>query len=415
MDGKLPILKIDTLGRIEITYGETALFQEKSAVSQTIRLLLLLVYSGEEGISRKTLLETMFEQEESSDAANRLRVCTHRLKKMLSDAGLPEYDYIVSQKGYYRWESPMEVQIDAKEFEKLYNAAESLPDGKEKMEMLREACALYKGEFLPKLSWEEWVIVENIRYKEFYTQAANQLCQYYMEQREYEEALKIADASSHIYPFDEWQAVKMDCYIAMNRYKDAMREYEETAKMLMEELGTHPSERMMKQFESMSQHISNRPQIIEEIQSVLKEEEREKGAFFCVFPSFRDGYRMVRRGMERNGQSVFLLVCTLTDGKGRPMEGGKKRDILSDDLYHAIQSSLRRCDSFTKYNSGQYLVMLMGTNKENCSIVIDRVKRNFSKEHKTWSRYLDCSISSLYDLNGEEEWERVNTDEWKTR
>lgn len=124
----------------------------------------------------------------------------------------------------------------------------------------------------------------------------------------------------------------------------------------------------------------------------------ESGAFFCTIPGFRDVYRSVRRGMERSGQSVFLLVCTLTDNHGHPLESSKKLDEMSEGLFYAIKSSLRRGDSFTKYNSSQYLAMLMGTNEENCQIVIDRIMRSYGSLHKSWEQHLQCSVASLYDI-----------------
>ena len=41
--------------------------------------------------------------------------------------------------------------------------------------------------------------------------------------------------------------------------------------------------------------------------------------------------------------------------------------------------------------------MLMGTNEENCQVVISRIMKTFSKEHKSWAGHLDCSVSSLFD------------------
>ncbi len=404
MEKNLNILKVQTFGAFEITYGDTPVLLGKHSVTKAMRLLLILLYNGEHGISRNRLLSELFENDETANAANSLRVTSHRLKKILADAGFPEHEYIVIKGGYYYWNGPMEVQIDAKQFETLLEEAAKCDDLAHKMELRKQACALYRGEFLAKLSSEEWVIMENIRLKDLYTEAMQFVCEQLMHERDYEEALKFAENASTIYPFDEWQSVQMECYIAMNKYKEAMQIYERTATFLLEELGIHPSERMMEKFESMSQHISNRPQVIDEIQSGLKEEKKERGAFYCSLPSFRDGYRIIRRGMERNGQSVFLLVCTLTDGKGRPMEASKKLDIMSEALYQALQTSLRRSDSFTKYNQGQYLVMLMGTNQENCKIVTERIMKNFSKEHRTWMDYLNCTVSSMYDIQEEEEW-----------
>lgn len=404
MKGNLDILKVQTFGTLEITYGDTPVLLGKHSVTKAMRLLLILLYNGEHGISRSRLLSELFENDEAANAANSLRVTSHRLKKILADSGLPEHEYIVIKGGYYYWNGPMEVLIDAKQFEAFIKEASECESIVEKMELLKHACKLYRGEFLPKLSSEEWVIMENIRLKELYTEAMQLVCEQLMQERDYEEALRFAEGASAIYPFDDWQSIQMECYIAMNKYKEAMQVYERTATFLFEELGIHPSERMMEQFQSMSQHISNRPQIIDEIQSGLKEETKERGAFYCSLPSFRDGYRIIRRGMERNGQSVFLLVCTLIDGKGRPMEASKKLDIMSEALYEALQTSLRRSDSFTKYNQGQYLIMLMGTNQENCKIVTERITKNFSKEHRTWMDHLNCTVSSMYDIQEDEEW-----------
>ena len=257
---------------------------------------------------------------------------------------------------------------------------------------------MYSGEFLQKLSGDEWVLIESVQCKYLYETALQQLCGLLMEQREYDEVLRIVEPACEMYPFDEWQAIKIDCYTAMNRYKDAMKEYEATAKLLFEELGVTPSERMMEQFYDMSEHISSRPQVLSEIKSNLQEEQEERGAFFCTFPGFRDACRVIRRGMERNGQSVFLVLCTLTDGKGRPMENSERLGEMSGKLHEAIRISLRRSDSFTKYSPSQFLLMLVGTNEENCQIAIDRILRNFAKEHKAWSDHLRCSVSSLMDI-----------------
>ncbi|RXS72503.1 hypothetical protein [Blautia faecicola] len=58
----------------------------------------------------------------------------------------------------------------------------------------------------------------------------------------------------------------------------------------------------------------------------------------------------MRRLIERNGQSAFLMVCSLTDGNGHPMENREKLDVMSMELHRAVKGSLRRGDSFSKYS-----------------------------------------------------------------
>ena len=70
-----------------------------------------------------------------------------------------------------------------------------------------------------------------------------------MDRGEYETAIEVCEPACRMYPFDEWQAIQIDCLMRMKKYDEALKEYENTAKMFVEELGVYPSERMMKLFE----------------------------------------------------------------------------------------------------------------------------------------------------------------------
>ena len=100
----------------------------------------------------------------------------------------------------------------------------------------------------------------------------------------------------------------------------------------------------MNQFQEMSERMGRKYHAAGEIKEDLKEPEYEDGAFYCSLPSFRDNYRLVRRLIERNGQSAFLMVCSLTDGNGHPMENREKLDVMSMELHRAVkkQSAPRR-------------------------------------------------------------------------
>ena len=138
---------------------------------------------------------------------------------MLVEAGLPEYDYIKIENGIYRWDSPMKVRIDVADFLELLQKAEKETEERKKMDFLSRACRLYRGEFLPALSGEDWVIVNSVRYKERYGEAMIQVCEYLKRQREYEQIVELTSTASEIYPFDEWQSLKIDALMCMNHYK----------------------------------------------------------------------------------------------------------------------------------------------------------------------------------------------------
>lgn len=400
MSENLPKLNVQVLGGFSVTYGDKPVSFGRNNATKAMKLLQILLYRGEKGIAREKLLEELYGREELADVANNLRVTVHRLKKMLADAGLPHYDYVSIKKGIYQWDSPMETEVDARTFLSLLEKAGEAEDKKEKIQLLRKACMMYTGDFLPDLSGDDWALVEGVRYKNKYTEALKQVCSVLMDNGEYEEALRLCGPACEMYPFDEWQAVRIDCHIALNQYKEALKEYEDTAKMFFEELGISPSEKMLTQFEFMSSKVNYKAQALKDIEKRLKEQEEEGGgAYYCNLPSFRDNYRLVSRMIERNGQSVYMMLISITNGKGQPLESGDKLEAMTQELYSTIKYCLRRGDCYTKYSPSQFLILLVGANKENCGMIFERIKKYYAREHKSWGQYLEYFVSSVADVN----------------
>ena len=399
MNEKLPILNVHMLGDFSVMYGDQPISFGKNTTTKAMKLLQILLYHGEQGISREKLLNALYVREELADASNNLRVTVHRLKKIIVGAGLPADEYIHIKKGIYSWQAPMRVEVDVKRFVSLYKESKECTDKERKEELLTQICQMYHGEFLPALSGEEWVLLESIQYKKIYSESLKELCESLMTKGEYEEVLALCESACRMYPFDEWQSVRIECFIRLKRFKEALKEYEDTAKLFFEELGITLSDRLLKQFDEMSNQMNHtNPREINEIKERLKEDSDRGGAYYCSLPSFRDSYRLVSRMLERNGQSAYLMLCSITDGKGHPMEKPEKLAVMTEELQNSIQHSLRLGDSFTKYSSSQYLILLTGTNKENCGMIFDRLRKYFSREHKSWVKNLEYFVSSIADV-----------------
>lgn len=413
-----PILYVNMLGKFSMSYDGQPISFKRNTATNAMKLLQILLHATgtpEGGIPRTQLWEELFGREDLANVANNLRVTVFRLKKMLSATCLPEYEYLHIEKGLYKWESPVPLYIDVLEFVKLVERAKNETDKEKRGKLLLEACRLYRGEFLPGLSGEDWVIILSVQYKNLYAYAITEVCEYLKEQKEYETILELTRTAVEIYPFDEYQTYRIDALIALNRYKEARDYYEETSKMFFEELGITPSEKMMNQFHEMSSKMSQKYQDADEIKEGLKEKSYENGAFYVQLPSFRDNYRLVRRMIERNGRSVFLMICSITDRQGIPMESSEKLEVLSNNLHKSIKGSLRRGDFFTKYSPSQFLIMLVGTNREDCDIIYDRILSRFAENHKTWKQNLQYYVSPVADTESSNSHIRFQENEsyWK--
>ena len=197
MSDHLPVLKVRLFGGFSASYGEIPVSFGRNTTTKAMKLLQILLYHG--------------------DAANNLRVTAHRLKKIIVDAGLPSHNYINIKKGIYRWDAPMPTEVDAHQFVILSKDVQACTDKVKKLALLKKICLMYSGEFLPELSGDEWVLVESVHYKNIYSESLQELCKLLIERGDYEEALRFCEPACQLYPFDEWQSVRIDCYMALNR------------------------------------------------------------------------------------------------------------------------------------------------------------------------------------------------------
>ncbi len=89
-----------TLGTLEILYNGEPWELPMSVKGKVMQLFLLLIWAGENGLSRVKLQDFLYDRR-STDAANALRITTTRLRKILSQSVLPLGEYVVVEKNTY--------------------------------------------------------------------------------------------------------------------------------------------------------------------------------------------------------------------------------------------------------------------------------------------------------------------------
>lgn len=391
-------LKVTMLGTFSMEYeGKTVSFERNSATKANQLMQILICYR--DGIGRDQLIEKLFGGEDIADTSNSLRAVVFRLRKLLKQSGFPDDNAIQIKQGIYRLSPEFIVDCDIHNFEKAVNEAEMEGNDIRRYILLKKCTEIYTGVFLPMLNGVEWAIILSVKYKNMYFACVRELCEMSKAQRDYETLLWVSREAASLYPFDEWQTYQMDALVALGRIKEAAKLYEETGKLMFEELGVSLPEHMTEQMKKLGKQIRNNTDTIDVIVQNLQEEKNVPGAYFCAYPNFVENYRFVKRVIERTGQSACLLLCTITDGKGYALDSGERVEMLAHEVESAIRHAIRRGDLYTRYSDNQYLILLMEIKQEDCRNVVERINEKMSKESR--KNYLSYHVVAMNSDLGE--------------
>lgn len=367
------LLKVRMFGGFSLEFNDKEVVLDRNAVSKTMQLLqLILLHSQDGGISKAALIEALYGRAEVENKNGSLNNTIFRLRKQLQKAGLPESNYIQINAGMCSWDENVPVSVDVCQFRKLIQNGK-----KEKREETRIK--------IWKKAWE------------LYFYCVEELCTRLQDKERYEDIHKISHRAAEIYPFDNWQVWEIDSLISMSRYKEGLEVYRNTEKRPMDELGIAPSPQLVEHFRFMGERASQAAGAIEDIKYRLMEKENVAGAYYCSYPSFVDVYHVFSRMVERTGLSVFIMLCTLNYENREVTEEEEQK--MSAMLRESIQESIRKGDFYTKYNSRQYLVMLIEIEQESCQKVSKRINKQFmSKMGQKRSLKVNYYVASVGEV-----------------
>lgn len=278
-------------------------------------------------------------------------------------------------------------------FENCCRLAEETEDSGERLAHLLDACYCYSGDFLPQQVGIIWIAQEARRYQGMFFSCVEEAVALLRVQEDWLRMKELGVYVSRISPYADWETVTMEALVSLGWMADARKLYDETVEAYVREQGFRPSKKLMELLERLGTGMDHRYAMLDAIQSELAEEEQASSGYLCPWPIFHGIYQMIGRLLERNGQSVYLMLCTIVDSKGNPMEEGTVLEELSKRLETAVCSSVRHGDAVTRYGKGQYLVLLVNTTREDCGVVQKRINDRFLiGRQRTGVRYYVSSV-----------------------
>lgn len=372
------VLYVKTFGGFHVRYNGVEIAEGDQRGNQSRMLMQLMLHYKNNGVSRDMMKATLFEDRDIDDVSHAIRNLLYNTRKRLKELGFPDGEYIKQEKGVYYWTGDIDAVEDADEFEKLYVEAQHEESQKKKVELYQRCIMLYSGRFLAGQDSVVWIFREAERYRAMFHDCVNYVCGYFRGIHRFKTILRIGEYAVSVDPFAEWEVRVLEGLTGCGMYSEAEQYYDDVVDSYISEYGNKSNEYVRDLIKKLGAYLFYQNDTIDEIQEKLKNsDESAHQGYFCPLPVFQELYRTVERTMERAGEKIFLMLCTIVDSKGNPMREGPKLDELSERLKNAIIQSVRRTDTITKYGKGQYLILLINTTKENCSVIEKHINSNY--------------------------------------
>ena len=347
---------VQMLGGFSLSVGEKKLDLGTNNKANFLKLSEIVFLRGLGGVSKRDLIDGVFGHKALLDENNSLNNLLHQARTQLKKAGMPGKKIIDGKRGVYapEYDPNYDYVLDVHEFEDICLKAKNEKKPEKKFSYYQQAFALYKGELLPEFATDYWVILESVRLKRLYDDVVDFLGEYFKEQEDYESLFEIYDKANKIYPDNGWQIEMIDALILKKDYKTAYELYTKCAHYYQDELEVPIPEALRSCYERLSDNVRVVTDDIRQIQAnIVRKDEK----------------------LERRGSSIFMMLCTLVDYEGKPIQNQEKLNARAEILEQSLSEGLRKGDVYTKYSSSQYLILLIGTKREDCAIIYQRISR----------------------------------------
>lgn len=390
---------VSMFGSFSLSVGNCLMDDGSNRMRKVWLLLAYILYNRNARPTQEQLLSLLDTAgSDSEDPSGKLKALFYRARMMLAPlseaVGQP---LIVHQNGSYRWNPDVPVSLDIEEFDRLRKELATLPK-EQQAEKAREALALYRGDFLAKLSMDSWVMPVNAYYHQRYLELVLDTLSLLQEQKRFAEAVILCRQALTIEPYSEelYQHL-MESLIATDKRNMAVAAYETMSEVLFANFGVMPSEESRSLYREATKEKRDSSVSGDLIREHLKEPSGATGAMFCEYDFFKLLYQVQSRSIVRSGDTVHIALFSL-HGEDRRELPRRSLDCAMDNLKELMINSLRQGDVITRYSASQFIVMLPQANYENSCSVCKRIVKSFYRQYPHSPAQIGYSVHPLEPL-----------------
>lgn len=376
------MLSVTTLGKFQIMNEYGVLNDDNMHSTMLTKLLIYLIAYREKNLTTDEIAVALWHDEEVENPAGALKNLMYRLRKQLKKR-LGDAEFIVTNRGSYRWNPDVELIVDVEQLEKVLDKAKLCSnDVSARINYYERGIQMYQGDFMSKLSDMHWIATMSTYYHSLYLSAIKSLAEIYVEAGMFDELESLCNEALKYDAADE----QLHYFLILARMKNhklklAMESYEKACDILIRELGVKKPAKLQKIYqELLKMNKGTKAEKMEHVQEDMMEENPE-GAFFCGYPVFREIYRLEARKGIRNGEREYVLLLTMKlDGlQGEASDTVDQFRIKKamNGLENTLKTALRIGDVVSKYSDSQFVILLPYCSYECGMLVANRIISRF--------------------------------------
>ena len=257
----LPALYITCFGRFEVKRAGP--FSAPLSLCNNVKGQTILRYLITQPRHRETvdmLMAALWPEEPPEDAEHKLRVAVSALRCSLNQNIVSEAGggYILCKGQVYQLNPAVQLHSDVDDFLALYSEGQKSADGKVRAAYYERACELYSGPFLVEDIYAEWSYFRREELVKMYVLMCDKLAEYNLQLQCYEAAARWASSILRVDNCDEEAHRQLiRAYAAQGRRGEAIRQYQECARILSKELGVQPMPETQKLLDMLARGTAN--------------------------------------------------------------------------------------------------------------------------------------------------------------